>query len=51
MNSTANARAKMPVALWRRRVSAVATSSKIPLRSRHGPQGMLDSRLASHWLE
>jgi hypothetical protein len=51
MNSTADVRAKMTVALWRRRVSAAATSGKIPLRSRHGPQGMLDSRPASRWLE
>jgi hypothetical protein len=51
MNSTVNVRAKMPVALWRRRVSAAATSGKVPLRSHHGPQGMPDSRPASRWLE
>jgi hypothetical protein len=51
MNSTADVRAKMPVALWRRRMSAAATSGKVPLRSRRGPQGMLDSRPASRWLE
>jgi hypothetical protein len=47
----ANVRAEMPVSLWRRRVSAAAASGKIPLRSRHEPQGMLDSRPVSRWLE
>jgi hypothetical protein len=51
MNSTVDARAEKPVSLWRRRVSAAAISGKIPQRSRRRPQGMLDSRPASCWLE